>query len=252
VPPKSTAFLRSVALKHPPREPEKFPFSVPAVRALAKELPLDPRVTFLIGENGTGKSTILEAIAIAAGYNAEGGSAHTRFGAAASDHGLHKQIKLVWNGPRPFSGFFLRAESFFNVATFLDKLQEEDPETLNAYGGKSLHQQSHGESFLALVTNRFGADGLYFLDEPEAALSPARQLALLQRMVDLVAQRCQFIVATHSPILLAFPGAKIYELSSEGIAATKYAATEHYRLTRDFLNAPERYLRHLGDEPAGE
>jgi predicted ATPase len=143
---------------------------------------------------------------------------------------------------RPKDGFFLRAESFFNVATEIDSLG-----AVGSYGGRSLHEQSHGESFLSLVMHRFGGQGFYLLDEPEAALSPARQLALLRRMHELVQDRSQFIIATHSPILLSYPDARIYQIGDQGLERTDYKNTEHFELTRSFLNNPERYLQTLLD-----
>lgn len=146
---------------------------------------------------------------------------------------------------RPRDGYFLRAESFFNVATNIEAMDAEPapaPPVINSYGGRSLHEQSHGESFLALLLNRFGGDGFYILDEPEAALSPTRQLALLRRMHQLAAEKSQFIVATHSPILMAYPGAKIYLLDGTGYTEVAYEDTEHFAVTRDFLNNPKRML----------
>jgi predicted ATPase len=187
----------------------------------------------------------IEAIAVAAGFNAEGGSRNFTFTTRSSESVLHEALRLVRGTRRPKSGFFLRAESFFNVATEVERLDKILP-LLDSYGGKSLHEQSHGESFLALVNDRFGEDGLYLLDEPEAALSPMRQIALLAHFDRLVRRdRSQLIVATHSPILLAYPEAKIYSFDERGIAEVEYEQTEHYSLTRDFLMNRERYLRRL-------
>jgi predicted ATPase len=232
------ALVRKLVLRHP--EQPVWPFTIPALAAL-EELPLDPAVTFLVGENGSGKSTLIEAVAVAAGFAPEGGS--LGFGANTHDEppALLDAITLVRGARRPKNGFFLRAESFFNVAT---TLETEHSWALENYGG-SLHARSHGEGFLALVMHRFGANGLYVLDEPEAALSPQGQITLLHRMHDLVADGCQFVVATHSPILLAYPGALIYELTDDGPVVTAYEDTDHYRLTRSFLEAPERFLREL-------
>jgi predicted ATPase len=149
---------------------------------------------------------------------------------------------------RPRDGFFLRAESYFNVATEIERLDEGGggPPIIDSYGGVSLHEQSHGESFLALAMNRFNGHGLYILDEPEAALSPQRQLSLLSIIHDLVeAKGSQLVIATHSPILMAYPGAAIYCLGADGIARIAYEDTEHYRITRDFLNSPERFFKTL-------
>ena len=216
-----------------------YPFSIPAIRGL-ETLELDPKITFLIGENGAGKSTLIEAIAVAAGFNAEGGTRNFRFATRSSESELHRHLRLIRTARR-LGGFCLRAESLFNVATQIDELSYAD-----AYGGTSLHEQSHGESFLAVARHRFRGDGLYLLDEPEAALSPQRQLELLALIHDLAARgRAQFVIATHSPILMAYPGALLYQLDAGGIAPVGYHDTEHYRITRDFLANPESFFRHL-------
>jgi predicted ATPase len=206
-------------------------------------------VTFFVGENGSGKSTLIEAIAVAAGFNAEGGSRHFNFATRRSESKLHEYLRLARGVRRPKTGYFLRAESYFNVATTIEKLDEDPfagPPVIESHGGVPLHEQSHGESFLALVKNRFWPNGLYVLDEPEAALSPQRQLSLLTLIHELAFRRqCQFVIATHSPIILACPGATLYCLSSEGIAPVAYKETEHYALTRDFLLNPERYIARL-------
>jgi predicted ATPase len=200
-------------------------------------------VTLFAGENGSGKSTLIEAIAVAAGFNAEGGSRNVTVSTRASHSDLHKHIRLVRGTRRPRSGYFLRAESFFNVATYIEQLG--DPGIAAAYGDRPLHERSHGESFIALVQHRFGPKGLYILDEPEAALSLRGNLALMRRMHELVAEGSQLIISTHSPILLGYPDAKIYVLSSEGIAETAYEKTEVVELTRAFLDGREQFLRHL-------
>lgn len=225
---------------------ERYPFCLPAVRSL-HELALHPKVTFVIGENGSGKSTLLEAIAVSLGFNAEGGTRNFSFGTRRSHSELHEYLRVSKGFRRWRDGFFLRAESFFNVATEIERLDEGPggPPIIDSYGGVSLHEQSHGESFLALMTERFGGKGLYILDEPEAALSPQRQLAVLSRMHDLVLDDSQFIVATHSPILMAYPGALIYQCGAHGISEVAYEDTEHFQVTRDFLLNPERTLREL-------
>jgi predicted ATPase len=226
---------------------ERYPFSIPAIGALT-ELKLDARVTFFAGENGSGKSTLVEAIAVAAGFNAEGGSSNFRLSTRASHSQLHEVVRLVRGTRTPRTGYFLRAESFFNVATHIEQL-DEDPQgggrIIDSYGGVSLHEQSHGESFLSLILNRFGPDGLYILDEPEAALSLRGNLALMRRMHDLVGEGSQFIVSTHSPILLGYPDARIYVLTEAGIAESRYEETEQYDLTRSFLDDRERFLHYL-------
>jgi predicted ATPase len=240
------AFVRSVVLKRDEVEDfEAYPFSIPAIREL-NELPIDPHVTLFAGENGSGKSTLVEAIAVAAGFNAEGGSRHVTLSTRASHSVLYKQLRLVRGSRRPRTGYFLRAESFFNVATYIEELR--DPGIDAAYGGKSLHAQSHGESFISLVKNRFGPNGLYVLDEPEAALSMRGNLALMRRMHDLVAEGSQFIVSTHSPILLGYPNATIYVLSEDGIVETRYEETEVFELTRSFLGDRGQFLHHLFED----
>ena len=226
---------------------DRYPFSLAAVRPL-ENLEFHPAVTFFIGENGSGKSTLLEAIAVACGFNAEGGSKNFRFATRDSHSELHRFLRISKGFPRPRDGFFLRAESFFNVATEIEKLDAEPgagPPIGPSYGERKLHEQSHGESFLALLLNRFRGEGIYFLDEPEAALSPSRQLSVLTRIHDLVVQKSQFIIATHSPILMAYPDAYIYSFSQKGIERVAYTDTEHYRVTRDFLSNPQRMLHVL-------
>lgn len=242
---KSTHYISEIRLKRETVESfDKYPFSLPAVRPL-DSLELHPAVTFFVGENGSGKSTLLEAIAVASGFNAEGGSRNFKFGSRDSHSELHGFLRISKGLSRPRDGFFLRAESFFNVATEIEKLDAEPgnaPPIGPAYGARSLHEQSHGESFLALLLNRFHGHGLYLLDEPEAALSPSRQLSVLTRIHDLVRQNSQFIVATHSPILMAYPNAFIYNFSSKGIERITYEETEHYRVTHSFLSNPRRML----------
>jgi predicted ATPase len=250
-------YLREIALRRS-RVPTFgcYPFDLPAVATLHR-ITFERPITFLIGENGSGKSTLLEAIAVALGLNPEGGSRNFRFTTRGSHSELHAYLQLVRGATRPRDGFFLRAESLFNVATEIERLDLEPapgPLISDAYGPRGLHEQSHGESFLALMQHRFRGGGLYLLDEPEAALSPMRQLALLTVLDDLVARRSQLIIATHSPILLAYPGATILELTSSGIAAAVYEETEHFRVTRDFLNRYPAMLRTLlssetSDEP---
>jgi predicted ATPase len=225
---------------------EMYPFSLDAVRCL-ETLTLHPEVTFIIGENGSGKSTLLEAIAVAWGFNPEGGTKNFRFGTYASHSDLHMYLTLSRGVKKPRDGFFLRAESFYNVASEIERLDEGPggPPIKNSYGGHSLHTQSHGESFLSVFLNRFSGYGLYVLDEPEAALSPNRQLALLVRMHDLVTAKSQFVVATHSPIILAYPNAVIYQLTPGGPKEIRYEETEHYNVTRSFLNRPSAMVKEL-------
>jgi predicted ATPase len=235
------AFLRSMTLLREGVESfERYPFNIPAIRGL-ETLEFHPQVTFFVGENGSGKSTLVEAVAVAAGFNAEGGSRNFNFATRRSESELHKHLRLARGTRRPRTGYFLRAESFFNVATEI----ENNADAMASHGGIHHHELSHGEAFLALVQKRFWANGLYVLDEPEAALSPQRQLALLRSIHDLVGGCCQFIISTHSPLLLAYPNARIFHLSTEGMAEVAYEQTEHYALTRDFLLNREAYLRRL-------
>ena len=251
----NTPYIREVQLKRdqvPSFAP--YPFALDAVRHWSR-LELHPKVTYFIGENGSGKSTLLEAIAVSWGFNAEGGTKNFNFATRRSHSPLHDYLRLVKGVRRPQDGFFLRAESFFNVATEIEVLDKEGrgPLVIDSYGGLCLHEQSHGESFLALMTHRFGGRGLYILDEPEAALSPQRQLAVLARIHDLVQDDSQFIIATHSPIIMAYPDARIHLLDRQGIRDVAYTDTEHYRVTRRFLSDPRRSIETLlGDEPEGE
>jgi predicted ATPase len=241
-------YLRGVSLR---REAvpsyDAYPFNIPAVHQL-RSIEFHRDVTFIVGENGCGKSTLLEAIATAWGFNPEGGTVNFRFSTRASHSELHARLRLVKSTRRPRDGFFLRAESFFNVATDIERMDAEPssaPPVIHSYGGRSLHEQSHGESFLALMLHRFGGNGLYILDEPEAALSPARQLAVLRRIHQLVQDDSQFIIATHSPILMAYPGAKILLLDATGFNEVRYEDTEHYAVTREFLENPGHMLERL-------
>lgn len=225
---------------------DEYPFCLPAVRELHR-WELHPQVTFLVGENGSGKSTLLEAIAVAWGLNAEGGSLNFRFETRASHSPLHEKL-LVHAAPiRPRDSYFLRAETFYNVATELERMDQEGnaPKLLPYYGGRSLHEQSHGESFFALFENRFVGRGLYLLDEPEAALSPQRQLAFLRQMHDLVREGSQFIIATHSPIIMAYPDAWIFQIAPGGLVKTPWQETEHFTVTRAFLLRSEMMLKEL-------
>lgn len=238
----STAFLRSINLERESvTDLSAYPFTIPAIRLL-RTIRFSPRATFFVGENGSGKSTLLEAIAVAMGLNPEGGSRNIQFALRPSESPLHGYLKTVRGTRRARTSYFLRAESFFNVATYVDS----NADALAAHGGVSLHEQSHGESFLTLVMKRFYPNGFYILDEPEAALSPQSQLALLLRLHELVMLKgCQVIVATHSPIVLALPDSLIYQLSSEGIRQIEYSDAPQVQLTKDFINNPDAYLARL-------
>jgi predicted ATPase len=239
--------IRAVALGGPAGSPEDgYPWDLPVVEHLrGGDLRLHPGVTYLVGENGSGKSTLLEGIAVAAGMNAEGGSSNANFSTRASHSPLGDGLRLIRTGRRPWTDFFLRAESLFTTATYLEELPSPNP--MSAYGGRSLHEQSHGESFLAVLMERFGPNGLYLLDEPEAALSPQNCLAALARIHDLVLDGAQFVIATHSPIVLAHPDAVIYECDEDGVHEIGYEQAEPVRLMSGFLSDRERYLAHLLD-----
>ena len=266
-------FLRSITAKPTLRDgPRGFPFSVPVVKAL-ETLELGTPVTFLVGENGSGKSTLLEGLAAAVGLPTVGSEAIRDDGTLSSQHSLGEHLQLAWTR-RTHKGFFLRAEDFFGFTKYLARLRAElhgrlaeiDAEyadrspyarglargptagslaALERRYGVDLDANSHGESFLKLFRSRFVPGGLYLLDEPEAPLSPQSQLGLIAMMKDMVAEDAQFIVATHSPILLAFPNATIYTFDEQPPRRVAYDALEHVRLTRDFLNEPEAFLRHL-------
>ncbi len=241
--------LRAELLWDQVKDRSAFPFSLPVVSRL-KELEFHPKVTFLVGENGSGKSTLIEAIAVAWGFNAEGGSKNFNFKTHHAHSDLCQFMRLAKSPRRAKDGFFLRAESYFNVATEIEKLDQEpaaSPRIIDSFGGVSLHSQSHGESFIALLENRFHGNGLYILDEPEAALSPSRQMSMLVRMHDLIAEKSQFIIATHSPILMAYPDAWIYQIGPKGLDRVTYQDTEHYQVTKDFLNRSEMMLDVLLD-----
>lgn len=226
---------------------DRYPFCLETVRQLDR-IDFHPKVTYIIGENGSGKSTLLEALATAYGFNPEGGTRNFNFATRATHSPLHQYLRLAKSFRKPQDGFFLRAESFYNVASTIDALDEEPgPGAFikDSYGGKSLHQQSHGESFFSLITHRFGGKGLYILDEPEAALSAARQMAMLARIHDLVQDNSQFIIATHSPILLAYPDADIYQIQDGLLTPTAYEDSEPYTSTRHFLNNHQAYIKRL-------
>jgi predicted ATPase len=235
-------FLREIQLRGDrlPSSP-RYPFDLPVVKGL-KKLPLHPAVTFLVGENGSGKSTLLEAVAVAWGLNPEGGSRNFRFETRASHSDLFEALLLVRGARRARDSFFLRAETLYNVATEVERLG------VTGYGG-SLHECSHGEAFLRLFMNRFRDASFFVLDEPEAALSPTRQLAVLARMHHLVGSGSQFLIATHSPILMGYPNSWIYQLNDDCLERVRFEETDHYLITRRFLDSyPRMVLDVLRDD----
>ncbi|TYR37855.1 AAA family ATPase [Sphingobacterium phlebotomi] len=232
-------YIERLRNNKPLNERSTYPYNIPSIAKL-NELEFQKPVTFVIGENGSGKSTLVEAIAINAGFNPEGGSRNFNFKTQDSHSDLYHDIKLIRSAYRNKDGYFLRAESFYNVATAIDEYIVHD-----AYGG-SLHKRSHGEGFLALLHNRLYGNGLYILDEPESALSIISQFNMLTRISQLVEKRSQFIIATHSPILLAYPNADIYQVSPDGLKLVNYEETEQYRLSKYFLNNYKKMLTELG------
>jgi predicted ATPase len=219
----------------------EYPFSLPVVANLSS-LTFHPKVTFLIGENGSGKSTLIEALAMVMGLNSEGGNRNTQFRTEATHSELWRFLRPVKSFMRPKDWYFLRAESFYNVASYMDAIVHP---SLQGYGGRSLHEQSHGEAFMAVLAKKLRGHGFYILDEPEAALSPMRQMSALVEIHRLVQAESQFIIATHSPILMSYPDAKIMLIDEGGLREVAYTETEHYTVTRDFLNRHERMLNHL-------
>jgi predicted ATPase len=235
-------FLRRITGLSDHFDPERFPFNVPAF-AHGIDIDIRNKVTFFVGENGSGKSTLLEAVAECCGFSPEGGSRDHHRAVFADRSPLAQALRLTWQ-PKITEGFFMRAESFYNFAAYVEGVSD-----MRAYGGKSLLEQSHGESFLALFNHRF-EQGLYLLDEPEAALSPQRQLTFLKILHDLAQPGgAQFLIATHSPILLAYPGAVLLSLDGDGIREIAYRDTSHYLVSRDFLASPERFFKHLFQPP---
>ena len=247
-------YIRRMSLPEPlPRE--SYLNGLPVVKHLAKEgIDFHKQVTFFVGENGSGKSTLIEALAISQGFNPEGGTKNFHFSTEDSHSELCDWLRVARGFLYPKDGFFLRAESFYNVASNIDQMDREGgcgAPVIHNYGGVSLHRQSHGESFLALAENRFGGRGLYILDEPEAALSPTGLIRLMQRMDDLVKKDSQFIIATHSPMLLTFPDAEIYQIKNDKIESVRFQDMDHYRTTVLFLQNPESAIEDiLGRNPA--
>lgn len=237
----SSAYIREIAYQRDNVEaPSEYPFHLPCLQSLDR-LALNPKVTIFVGENGSGKSTLLEAIAVACGMNAEGGSHHARFETRNSHSDLHRYLKIIRGVRRPRDNYFLRAEGHYGFSSYIESL----PDGLVPYGDRSLHEMSHGESFWAVLSHRFGESGLYLLDEPESALSPARQLAALARIHHLAKAGSQFILATHSPILMACPGATLYRFGDGPPTPVPYEDTEHYNVYRDFFARKDTMLNEL-------
>lgn len=226
---------------------DEFPFTLPIIKYLDK-LSLHPNVTYIIGENGMGKSTLLEGIAIALGFNPEGGTQNYQFSNYDSHSQLDNYLRIARSANRPKDTFFFRSETFYNVATYIEELDSQPiagRRAIDSFGGTSLHEQSHGESFFATFMERFQGQGLYILDEPEAALSPARQLSLLSRINELVQQGSQLIISTHSPIIMAYPHAKLLQLTTEGMNETSLEETDHYTVMKQFFDDKDRLLHYL-------
>lgn len=239
-------FIRSVSIDWSEIEENSYLREIPALQ-FEGALDFEKNVTFFVGENGSGKSTLLEAIAVASGFNPEGGTKNYSFSTYDSHSELHRAIRMNRGVRKPRGGYFLRAESFYNVASKAEEYRDGDPmETYYArYGGKSLHQQSHGESFLALIQGNFTDRGIYILDEPEAALSPQRQLTLLIELDRIAGEGAQLLIASHSPILLGLPDAQILSFDDGVIHPCDYTDTESYQVMEMFINNREYLLDRL-------
>jgi predicted ATPase len=226
---------------------ECYPFCLNAI-AMTERLDLRASVTIFVGENGAGKSTFLEALAMALGCNAEGGSRNFRFSTMDTHTSLHDYLRIAKDSKPIRDVFFYRAETYYNFASEMKKLDAEpsfDPEIKHAYGGKELHQLSHGQSVIQLFRHRFRSNGVYIMDEPEAALSPGRQLEVIVHVQRLAAAGAQFIIATHSPILMAIPGAKIYEVRDDGLSEADYDSLDQVAIYKRMLNDRKRFVQSL-------
>lgn len=242
-------YLREM-LWHQEGDSDSYPWNLEAFKGLNR-VGLDHPITFFVGDNGSGKSTLLEAIALASGFNAEGGSRNHRFAAASTESSMHRAMRLIWS-QKTSQGFFFRAESFYQFATYLEELTHQPctspGQVFGPYGGKSLHERSHGESFLALFSHRLSLrePALFLFDEPEAALSPTGQLAFLRMMLRWEASGlAQCIIATHSPILLGYPHATILDFDHHPLRAVTSQETLAYQVTKSFLDDPGRLLAEL-------
>lgn len=246
-------FIKEIRINWDKIEEDSYLRRIPSLAGLDR-LVFDHNITFFVGENGSGKSTLIEGIAVAYGFNAEGGTKNYSFSTYESHSKLYEAVSVARGFRRPRGNYFLRAESFYNVASKAEDYRDNDPAEIYyaRYGGKSLHEQSHGESFLALVQGNFTDNGIYILDEPEAALSPQRQLTLLMEVDRLSKLGSQFIIASHSPILLGLPGAKILSFDDGKIHACDYEETESYRVTEMFINNREYFLNRLLDSSESE
>ncbi|GGJ55592.1 AAA family ATPase [Virgibacillus salexigens] len=245
---ETDAFIRRLQLKEEEIPSyHTFPFDLPVIRHF-QDVVFHPNVTYIIGENGMGKSTLLEAIAVAFGFNPEGGTRNFRFSTYDSHSPLDTYVRLVKGVLRPNDSFFFRAETFYNVATNIEEMDKQPQaggKVIDGFGGKSLHEQSHGQAFFAAFMHRFRGNGLYILDEPEAALSPLRQMSMLARIHELVENGSQFIISTHAPMLMGYPDAKLLELTEDGMQETTLEQTSHYTLLKQFIENRDRLLHHL-------
>jgi predicted ATPase len=246
--PKGGGFVESIWLEPPENNslPEEYPFTIPAIRSLERLHP-HPCVTFLTGENGSGKSTLLEAIAVKLGFSAEGGTRNMSYATRDTHSPLHRYLKVSRRHPREKWGWFLRAESFYTMVNAVEGYDTSPGNytPFRSFGGKNPHLQSHGEAFLSLLTEGLSGAGLYLFDEPEAALSAQRQMTALVRLHRLCQAGSQFIIATHSPILLSYPYATILLCDETGLRPVKYEETDAYRLTLRFLKDYPRMLEML-------
>ena len=237
-------FLRAIRNEHVPSADDSYPFNLPIVRNL-RTLEFSKSVSYIVGENGSGKSTLLEAIANLLGLNAEGGSKNFNFRTQETHSSLYEELRAVRADLSYRNAFFFRAESFYNVASEVDRIAREDRRMLDGYGGVSLHEQSHGESFMSLFTNRLKSKGLYIFDEPEAALSYMNQLRFLVWMKDAVNAGSQIIISTHSPVILAYPDAEIF-VAEEGILkTTSYNDCYIYRDMLAFITNKDLVIKEL-------